>query len=119
MAAVSTMYAAHAVAAATTSRSPVRCWIMTKESSGLLVRHAQPTHAHKAPNQTRAPCRRRSTKYSKIGVKTTDNWSRNAAFAADVLFMPSNRNSFEATSAAAKPRDTDQGGAAPSRCERK
>ena len=65
----------------------------------MLVRHAQPTHAHKAPSQTRAPCRRRSTKYSKIGVKTTDNWSRNAAFAADVRFMPSNRNSLDATSA--------------------
>ena len=116
---MSTMYAAHAVAAATTSRSPVRCWIMTNESSVLLVRNAQPTHAHKAPSQTRAPCRRRSTKYSKIGVKTTDNWSRNAALAADVRLMPSSRNSLDATSAAAKPSDTDHGGAAPSRCERK
>jgi len=52
-------------------------------------------------------------------VKTTDNWSRNAAFAADVRLMPSNRNSFDATSAAARPSDTDQGGAVPSLCERK
>ena len=45
-------------------------------------------------------------------MKTTDNWSKNAALAADVRLMPSSRNSFEATRAAAKPSDTDQGGAA-------